>query len=232
MQANKLVQFTRRVWRNVLPVAAPGCSQGTPYSFWVREGEGHPTKLAVVFAGGGACWTGENSELHGKPFYRPFAGLESDPSDLGGIFDIANPENPLVDYIMVYIPTANGDVFLGDSVTVYDVPAMGSHPAGKITILHRGYDNAMPALDWMFKTYPDPTTVAMLGWSAGAIGSPLYNHIVAQHYPKASVTHFPDDGGAYRVGEKLAPLLESCGTANVLKRGKGFERYERGWPVI
>jgi quinol-cytochrome oxidoreductase complex cytochrome b subunit len=26
-----------RAWRNVLPAAAPGCSQGTPYSFWVKR---------------------------------------------------------------------------------------------------------------------------------------------------------------------------------------------------
>ena len=37
-------QSVGHVWRNVLPAGAPGCSQGTPYSFWVREGD--PTKLA------------------------------------------------------------------------------------------------------------------------------------------------------------------------------------------
>jgi hypothetical protein len=217
----QLAQSVGPVWRNVLSAGAPGCSQGTPYSFWVKEGD--PTKLAVILAGGGACWTGENCALHGKPFYNPFAGLEKDPSKLGGVFDTDNPENPLADYTAVYLPTANGDVFLGDSVTTYDVPAMGGHPAGKINILHKGYDNAASALDWMFKTYRDPKTVAVMGWSAGAIASPLYTHIVAQHYPDACVTHFADGGGSYRVGEKLAPLFRSWGTANVLQRVKGFE---------
>jgi hypothetical protein len=185
--------------------------------------EGDPSRLAVIFSGGGACWTGENSALHGKPFYRPFAGLEQDPSKFGGVFDIGNPENPLADYTILYLPTANGDLFLGDSVTTYDVPALSGKPAGKITILHKGYDNAVSALDWMFKTYQSPKAVAVLGWSAGAIGSPIYTHIVAQHYPGVAVTHFSDGGGAYRVGEKLAPLFKSWGTANVLKRVKGFE---------
>src|ERR1700689_2841809 len=71
---SQLAPSSRRTWRNVLPAGAPGCSQGTPYSFWVRAGD--PTKLAIVLSGGGACWTGENCALHGKPFYRPFAGLE------------------------------------------------------------------------------------------------------------------------------------------------------------
>ena len=199
----RLVQSLTHRWRNVLPAGAPGCSQGTPYSFWAKEGD--PSKLAVIFSGGGACWSGENCALHGKPFYRPCAGLEQDPSNLGGVFDTDNPENPLADYTLVYLPTCNGDIFLGDSVTTYDVPAMRGQPAGKIDILHKGYDNALCALDWMFKTYQHPKTVAVMGWSAGAIASPLYTHIVAQHYPDASVSHFADGGGAYRVAQNLCP---------------------------
>lgn len=208
-------------WRNVLPAGAPGCSQGTPYSFWAKEGD--PSKLAVILSGGGACWSGETCALHGKPSYRPFAGLEQDPSKLGGVFATDNPENPLAGYTLVFLPTCNGDLFLGDSVTTYDTPAMGGKPAGKIDILHKGYDNALAALDWMFKAYRQPEAVAVIGWSAGAIASPVYAHIVAQQYPQASVTQFGDGGGAYRVGEKLAPLFKTWGTANVLKRTKGFE---------
>jgi hypothetical protein len=217
----QLVQSVGHAWRNVLPAAAPGCSQGTPYSFWVKEGD--PTKLAVLLAGGGACWTGENCALHGKPHYRPFAGLEQDPSEFGGVFDTGNPENPLADHTLVYLPTANGDVFLGDSVTAYEIPGMGGKAAGTLHILHKGYENAASALDWMFQTYRDPKNVAVMGWSAGAIASPLYTHIVARHYPDATVTHFADGGGAYRVGEKLAPLFKSWGTADVVRKVQGFE---------
>jgi len=175
--------------------------------------EGDPTKLAVILAGGGACWTGENCALHGKPFYRPFAGLEQDPTEFGGVFDTANPENPLADSTIVYLPTANGDVFLGDSVTTYDVPAMGGQPAGKINILHKGYENAASALDWMFKTYRHPKTVVVMGWSAGALASPLYTHIVAQHYPDASVSHFADGGGAtfFVKGKRLTAFGKPVG---------------------
>lgn len=106
---NQPVQSVRNVWRNVLPVAAPGCSQRTPYSFWEKEGD--PKKLAVIFAGGGACWTGENCALHYRPHYRAFAGLELDPTNLGGVFETDNAENPLAGYILVYLPTANGTSF-------------------------------------------------------------------------------------------------------------------------
>ncbi|HTQ14253.1 MAG TPA: hypothetical protein VMH86_10285 [Rhizomicrobium sp.] len=215
------VQAVRRDWRNVLPAAAPGASQGTPYSFWVKQGD--PTKLAVILSGGGACWTGENCALHCRPHYRAFAGLEQDPSGLGGIFDTDNPENPLANHTLVYLPTANGDVFLGDATPVYDTPAMNGHPESKVKILHKGFDNAMLALDWMFKAYPQPNAVAVMGWSAGALASPLYTHIVARHYSGARVTHFADGGGAYHLSEKLTPLFKSWGTENVLKRVEGFE---------
>ena len=211
----------RRPWRNVLPAGAPGCALGTPYSFWVREGD--PSRLAVILSGGGACWTGENCALHGKRFYQPYAGLEQDPSNRGGIFDTDNLENPLADHTLIYLPSANGDVFLGDSVTTYDVPSMGGQPAGTIDILHKGYDNALSALAWIFGTYRVPKSVAIVAWSAGALASPLYTHLVARHYSDALVSHFADGGGAYRVGEKLAPLFKAWGTANLLKRINGFD---------
>jgi hypothetical protein len=161
--------------------------------------------------------------LYGTPFYRPYAGLEQDPSDLGGVFDTANPENPLGNHTFVYLPTCNGDVFLGDAIATYDVPSMGGQPAGELRILHKGFENAVSSLDWMFKTYRDATSVAVMGWSAGAIASPIFTHIIAQQYPAASVTHFADGGGAYRVGDKLAPLFKSWRTATVLGQVDGFE---------
>ena len=101
------VQPASRAWRNVLPAAAPGCSQGTPYSFWVKEGD--PKKLAVIFAGGGACWTGENCALHFRPHYRPFAGRELDATNLGGVFDTGNVENPLADQTAKLPSTTGAD---------------------------------------------------------------------------------------------------------------------------
>ncbi|HET9955270.1 MAG TPA: pectin acetylesterase-family hydrolase [Polyangiaceae bacterium] len=202
------------------PAEAPGCSQGTPYSFWVKDGD--PSKVVVIFSGGGACWSAETCALSETPSYRPFAGPDQNPSEWGGVFDTDNPENPLADYSFVFLPTCNGDVFLGDSITTYATPTSGP-PADTFQILHEGYDNAMSALTWMFGTYRNPETVAVLGWSAGAIASPVYTHIVAQHYPDAAVSHFGDGAGAYRVGERLEPLFESWGIANALKNIVGFE---------
>jgi hypothetical protein len=59
---------------------------------FLGEGRRPHQALAVIFAGGGACWTGENCALRGKSFYRPFAGLEDGPREGGGVFDTDNPE--------------------------------------------------------------------------------------------------------------------------------------------
>jgi len=147
--------------------------------------------------------------LHCRPRYRAFAGLELAPTNLGEVFDTDNVENPLADYTLIYPSTANADVFLGDATPVYDTPAMNGHPAGKLKILHKGFDNAMLALDWMFNTHPKANAVAVMGWSAGAPASLLYTHIVAQRYPGSQVTYFADGGGAYDLSEKLALLVKS-----------------------
>ena len=81
----------------------------------------------------------------------------------------------------------------------------------------------MLALDWMFRTYPQPATVAVMGWSAGALASPSTRTSSPRHYPSALVTHFADGGGAYHLSEKLAPLFKSWGTENFLKRVEGFK---------
>lgn len=72
----------------------------------------------------------------------------------------------------------------------------------------------MLALDWMFRTYPQPATVAVMGWSAGALASPLYTHIVA---PTLSE----------RVGHplrrrqwRLSPEREACPPLQILGNGK------------
>lgn len=145
------------------------------------------------------------------PSPLPFVRGHRARSHQVGRVDTDNVENPLADYTLIYLPTANGDVFLGDATPVYDTPAMNGHPEGNLTILHKGFGNAMLALDWMFRTYPQPNTVAVMGWSTGALASPFYTHIVARHYPDGLVTHFADGGGAYHLGEKLAPLFQVMG---------------------
>jgi hypothetical protein len=132
----------------------PGTDPG--FRFWVRQGD--PTKLAVVFDGGGACWDdltcsnpfGGDGVL---TFYSPDIPPGSEPTRYGGLLDFANPANPVRDWTVVAIPYCTADVHLGSTDRGY---TMKGHPGlpRQFTLHHRGYDNFMVVLDWITRHVP------------------------------------------------------------------------------
>lgn len=221
-QSTQSLSELRPGWTNIVPADAGTCALGDEFSFWARPGD--PSKLLVTLEGGGACWSGQHCALDAQPTYAPFAGSGDDPTLDAGIFDLEHPENPVADYSMVYISTCNADVFLGDSEVTYDVESPGA-PPDTVTIQHRGYPNTMAALNWVFNRVEAPETVFVVGWSAGAIPSPIYTSIIADRYPDARIAHFADGAGAYRAGDKLAPFFENHGTLDVLAEVGGYEGF-------
>ncbi len=208
-------------WRNILPMNAPGCAADTPYSFWARAG--NPEKLAVILPGGGACWSGDSCDATSEHSnYDSDASLDDDPSNEGGIFDFANAENPLLDYSFVLLPTCNGDVFLGDSVVDYTAEA-DDGTTRDYQVKHKGYANAMTAINWAQSEFAGAKDITVMGWSAGAIPSPLYAHIMAQKFPEARVSHMADGAGGYRVDGRLDQAFENWNTAGVFAQVPGFE---------
>ena len=81
-------------WREILPAANTVCSDGSPYSFFVRQGD--PDKLLVYFQGGGACWFRENCDPQMSPSYSIRIG-NIDQANFG-IFNLDNPDNPFKDH--------------------------------------------------------------------------------------------------------------------------------------
>ena len=75
------------------------CSDGSEYSFYSREAD---SDVAVLFLnGGGACWdeftcTIENSSSTGAYWQNP--------TGWGGILNLTNKDNPLIDASMVFVP--------------------------------------------------------------------------------------------------------------------------------
>ena len=217
---------TASEWRNILPMAAPGCASDAPYSFWTRPA--NPEKLAVIFPGGGACWNEASCNKENEHSnYDAEADFETDPTNEGGIFDLGNAKNPLKDHSFVVLPTCNGDVFLGDNVVTYK--SEGKHGTDReFKIKHKGYANAMTAIEWATTAFPEAKDITVMGWSAGAIPSPLYTHILAQRFPKARISHVADGAGGYRVDKELDIAFENWGTANVFRMVPGFEDLAEG----
>jgi hypothetical protein len=144
------------------------------YRFLVRPGS--PDKLVVYFDGGGGCWDFESC-IHQQSFSQALDTTEI--PELGtssGIFDFANPLNPVRDWTFVIVTYCTGDVHTGTRDANY----------GGYTIRHRGRVNAESVYDWMFANYPSVERLLVTGSSAGGYGAHFNFMRVANFYLKAN----------------------------------------------
>lgn len=212
-----LADLEKGAWTQIATGGDTICSNGTPYSFFVRPAESETSSLLIHFQGGGACWFAGNCDLTAQPTYDPFVDETDNPGAApAGIFDFANEENPFLDYNMVMVPYCTGDVHIGDNVATYEVAATDSAPAREVVINHKGFTNATTVLDWTFGNFAEPDTVFVTGCSAGSIPSPLYTQFVAAAYPDARIEQLGDAAGGYRNYESVSAIFGVWGTMNIL----------------
>jgi hypothetical protein len=174
-------------WEKFVPGGDCQCADGSEFAFWERRAD--PTKVVFYLEGGGACWTAEMCALTGNgesPFYN--WNVHDGPPSEGGIFDMANADNPFADYSFVYVPYCTGDVHLGDATREY---------APELTVQHKGYVNGTAALTALAERYPDAAQVVVVGVSAGSVAAPVYGGLVADLLRDAQVTVVADSSGAY-----------------------------------
>jgi hypothetical protein len=108
--------------------------------------------------------------------------------DLGGVFDETNPENPLANWSIVYVPYCTGDVHVGDAQTVY---------SDTVTIDHNGFPNADKGLQTVVADYPDVEQLLVAGSSAGSIPTPTFAGLAADVLPDTEIFTFGDSSAAY-----------------------------------
>ena len=164
------------------------CSDGSPLTIFERAAD--PTKVVLYFEGGGACFSVATCDPNGSPTYTvDRQDLTVDRLDeLDGYFDVSNPENPIAGDSIVYVPYCTGDVHEGNT----------THDYGQgVVIEHRGYANAIKALDYLVATYPDAAQVVVTGESAGSVPTAMFGALVADRLPDAGVVTFGDSSGAY-----------------------------------
>ncbi len=164
-----------------IPLPGAICARGTPYSFFAHPG--NPAKLVVYFQGGGACWSGGTC----SPGGTFDDSVEADELDAyQGIFDFANPENPLLDYSFVVIPYCTGDVHIGAA------DAQFATDAGTLDIAFDGFTDAAAVLDWTYANYTSVEQLIVTGSSAGSIGAVFNAPYVLDHYREARALVFGD----------------------------------------
>src|SRR5664279_5325588 len=196
------------LWQQ-FPVDGAICARGTPYSFFVHDGSSD--KLMVYFQGGGACWNADTCKP-GGPFDDSVDAHELDL--YRGIFDFANPQNPVAEYTIVVVTYCTGDVHTGSATQTFD--SGGTN----LTIHFDGFTNAQAVLQWTYAHYPHPSRLIVTGSSAGAYGAIFNAPYVLAHYPDARAVIFGDAG----VGV-VAPKWDgfsTWNTANNLYTGGGY----------
>lgn len=171
-------------WTKFTPGGDTRCAQGEEYAFWVRPGR--PEKLMILFDGGGACWDYDTCSLRSAWY---FESVGNSPMDLyaAGILDFDNPENPFLDYSMLFIPTCTADFHWGDNRQTYTATS-----GETIDIYHNGFINASTVLSWADENLPTPENIFLTGCSAGSIGSAAFAPYIIEQYPQTRIAQMGD----------------------------------------
>ena len=203
-------------WQTLFPEGETTCSDGSPYKFFVRQGASD--KLLIYLQGGGACWFRQTCDPEMTPSYTLNVANTSYP--YFGIFNFAKADNPFKNHTVVYAPYCTGDVHIGASNTIYPPVEEGQK---ELVIRHQGRANMQAVLDWTYANVKSPKNIFVTGSSAGAIPSPFYASLIADHYPDARVGQLGDGAGGYRRMNQATRPHEQWGTFNFINDEKGFE---------
>jgi hypothetical protein len=131
----------------------------------------------IFFDGGGSCWdpnTCISSVLAENPLYSFNIDTLDELNSVGGMARTCeeNQNNPICNYIQVFIPYCTGDVFWGSNDTEYDYDIDNNGVVETYIFHHRGYDNFMAVLGWLSDNLTQiPEKVVVSGASAGGYGA-------------------------------------------------------------
>ena len=203
-------------WNRIPGRFGTGCAHDSTFAFRVRPGL--PDKVMIFLNGGGACWRAQECDPRGRPTYTMTSDSANDVSVRTGIFDIANPANPLREYTMVFIPYCTGDVHLGTREVEYESPGAKKR---SFAVRHGGAANVEAVLDWVYVNVRSPRVVFVAGVSAGAIPSPVIAEKVARHYTRARVVQLGDGAGGYHAAA-VPNLLSGWGATEYLQGDPAF----------
>lgn len=173
-------------WEQVTAPSQCMCADGSPYSYWIHRAD--PNKVVFFLQGGGACFDATTCAFDSKA-YRVKLGPDDDPNTFStGVFDFADPRNPLADYSFVFAPYCTGDVHIGNATHEY---------GPQLTVQHKGSIDASTALRDLATRFPGATQLVVTGESAGSVPTPLYAGLAHDLLPNAAITVLADGSGAY-----------------------------------
>lgn len=175
-------------WEQIFPEGDTICSRGTPFSYFVRKGT--VNKLVVGFDGGGACWDAITCSESNPTFSETVNNGDNPENIADGALDFTDPENPVKDWFMVFVPYCTGDIHWGNAETTY--PRKATYP--EVTIHHKGFVNGQAVMNWVYKHFEKPESIFVTGVSAGAYGSLMFAPYLMDHYPDSRIVQNGDSG--------------------------------------
>jgi hypothetical protein len=146
------------VWKWV-PLEGALCRDGSGTGVSVNYSS-TSSDLVIYLEAGGYCFDIESCSVNPDSvrtvdrFHQPT-----------GIFDRTEPDNPVGDWNIVYVPYCTGDVHSGSKPDGF-VEGVGAQ-------IFVGGDNYRLFLDRIVPTFPDAQTVLLTGFSAGGLGAVL-----------------------------------------------------------
>lgn len=187
------------------------CSNGSPYSIYVRKGSSD--NLIIHFSGGGACWDSatcaapvtymsflEDNSKELKSFFLPEI-YRIVPGLITGMLSGDVAENPFKDWNVVFISYCTGDLHVGNSTNTY------TYNGKPIEIRHNGRNNSLAALNWVYSNFKKPGKILVSGESAGAWASAFWAPAVAQHYQNNQIYQLAD--GSLLASNRWPEILDT-----------------------
>lgn len=188
-------------WERIRPGGECQCSDGSEFSFWVRQA--NPDKVLVYLQDGGVCFSAATCAAD-SGLYNTTIG--EGPIGVGGIFDLANDRNPFADFSIVYVPYCTGDAHLGNIIAEY---------SPGLTVRHKGLVNGTAALDFVAGAAAGASDVVVVGESAGSIAAPLYAGLVSDRLPDPRITVLADGSGSYPDVPRINDIITAWGFSTI-----------------
>lgn len=205
-----------------VPIDGTMCADGTTAGVGVNFTT-QSRNLLIFFQGNGVCY----DPFTCMAFQNLLTGMGPDPlnhlwwgtpiTGQLGIFDRADPNNPLRQDNFVVFPHCGVDGHTADKESTY--PPMA-------TVQQRGYANVTAAIQRIVPTFLDASRIVVAGFSAGGIGCGANYHQIATAF--AAVGKPPpyliDDAGPVLPQPYLGPMAHSA-----LRAGWGLDQTLEPW---
>lgn len=182
------------------PITGMRCRDGSSTGIGVNAS--HISPNVVVFLDqGGACFEKFTCTLNASAF-DPTA-LSYGIGSNAGIFNRADPDNPVRDWSFVFVPYCTGDVYSGSRADGF-IDGVG---AAQFV----GYQNLDALLARVVPTFASAQQVLLVGSSAGGFGALLNADHVARWFAPIPIT-VVSDSGPPMPNAVVAPCLEQLWT--------------------